>query len=199
MSHYRLVKLVYQTYIQAKEQLAIATENHDTKGIDEAAKTLYRYSRVLILEDDFGFGYLDNKNQILTKKSVGYTLCKALVDLPDHWDMLYLQVNATSPTVKHTKRLRKVKSSWCFCAYALNHTMYESLLNCLEKIDNPETVDLLPVDSAISKIQHQHEVYAIYPSVVYCQGGKSQITHRTWDPWQGQAIYPKKWAWFKFG
>ncbi|MBA3603186.1 MAG: glycosyltransferase family 25 protein [Parachlamydiaceae bacterium] len=191
MSHYKLVQKVNEAFEGALKQLKVAEISKDLNAIREANQTVQKYSKVLICEDDIGFGYLNTADYTIFKKRVGESFTKALTKLPSNWDILYFIVNPTNPTKKISHRIRKINTSWCFCAYALHHTMYKPFLEHLKKIEESDVVKVLPVDSEISEIQHLHHVYAISPSIVYSFGGESQITGKTWFPWQGQPKYPQ--------
>lgn len=190
MSHYTILQKVHHAFQTALNDLEAAKRAQNRTAIKKHTKTVRKYSRVLILEDDGGFGILDNATQTVSKKGVGRILRKALSKLPDDWDMLYFVVHATEPTEKVATHLRKLHRSWSMLAYAINHHMYEPLLKRLQKIEDPDTTKIWPVDNEISEIHHEHKVYAIYPSIVFTQAGKSNITGKTWDAWQGQPIYP---------
>jgi len=72
--------------------------------------------------------------------------------------------------------------------------MYSPLIEILKKIDDPNITKVKPVDIEISDIQALYNVYAIYPSIVFTQGGKSCITEVMWERWQGQPIYSPYWG-----
>ena len=192
LSHYRLIQKMKAAFEGAMEQLRIAKETHNTEAIALAEKEALKHSRVLILEDDSRFGFLNEKTLQVSQKGIGTVLHEALLALPDDWDMLYLIVNATEPTSEIAPHLRKLGTSWCLTAHVINHTMYGPLVDLLSKIEDPSITQVLPVDNEISAIHHLYNVYAIYPSVVFCDGGLSYITSKTWDPWQGQPIYHQK-------
>lgn len=189
MSHYTILQNVHNAFQNALKDLKAAQKAQDSLAARQHKKTARKYSRVLILEDDGGFGILNNETQIISKKGVGRILRKALSKLPDNWDMLYFVVHATEPTYEVTKHLRKLNRSWSMLAYAVNHRMYEPLLKRLQKIEDPDITKVWPIDNEIGEIHYKHNVYAIYPSIVFTQAGKSHITDKTWDAWQGQPIY----------
>jgi GR25 family glycosyltransferase involved in LPS biosynthesis len=187
MSHYKLLQNVRNSF---KEALAELQAAQDDEAIKSATAKVRKYSRVLIFEDDVGFGLVNKQKTAATKKGAGKLLRKALKNLPENWDMLYLIVNATEPTKAVTPHLRKMKRSWCAAAYAVNYTMYRPLLRLLKKIEDPAVTKILPVDNCISSLHHRHNVYAIYPSLVYHQVGPSQISAKSMRKlWQGQPIY----------
>lgn len=191
MSHYTAVKQAKDAFDNAKKEFAAAEAAQDKLAISNAKKKLRKYSRVLIFEDDVGFGIANKQRTATSKKGAGKLFRKALAQLPDDWDMLYFVVHAMDPTKKQASHLRKLKSSWYFGAYAINHKMYDSYISTLSKIENPAITKLQSVDLEISLTHHKHKVYAIYPSVVYSYPSPSHIsTLRYNNLWQGQPLAP---------
>lgn len=189
MSHYLALKGVKEKFDEAyKDNCAAKTE----KERNAAASKLRKYSRVLIFEDDTGFGLFSKHDKSTTKIGAGTLLRHALKDLPKSWDLLYFIVHPTEPTKQIAPHLYRLRRSWCAAAYAVNYKMYEPLLRKLEKIEDPLTMRVLPVDAAISRLHGRHKTYAVYPSLVYHHPGESQISSKSkhW-PWQGQPIYKR--------
>lgn len=188
LSHYQLIKKVKAFFESAQQEWIAAKANQDAAAIRKAESHLRRYSRVLIFEDDGCFGFLQNDSKI-SKRGVGKVLRQALRTVPDNWDMIYFVVHASEPTVRISSRLRKLNRTWALTAYAVNYPMYGPLVELLQKIEDPAITQVQPVDNEIGEIHHLHNVYAIYPSVVYTAAGKSYITGKTWNLWQGQPIH----------
>lgn len=189
LSHYYLIKSIKETFDRAMLELNEAYASKDTMKIHEAEQKARKYSRLLILEDDAGFGIVNKDKVTVTKTGVGKYLRKALSQLPKKWDILYLVVQAKQKSAKVAQNIRRLKESWSFVAYAINYTMYESLVNYLKKIEDPKVTSILPVDSEVSKIHHVYHVYALYPSVVYHEKGDSQISDKPLPIlWQGQPV-----------
>jgi GR25 family glycosyltransferase involved in LPS biosynthesis len=189
MSHYKAIQLVKDKFEQAMTDLVTAQLTHDDQTIRQAENKVRQYSRVLILEDDSGFGIVNKERTNVSKKGVGCLLRKALSHLPDEWDMLYLMAQASQPTKKISPHLRQLNFSWCAAAYAINYRMYGPLIEYLKKIEDPKVTKILPIDSSLASIHHLFNVYAIYPSIVYHQTGPSQISIKTYSNlWQGQPI-----------
>ncbi len=193
MSHYTLLKQIKESFDNAMEQLRKAEIGLNQDAIKEAKIKLKKYCRVLILEDDAAFGFVNSKGTKASKDKCGQHFREAIRNLPENWDILYLVVNAAEPAIKMTKNLYKMNQSWSLTGYAVNYTMYEPLVNELQKIEDPNVAYLLPVDTFISIIHHLHNVYAIYPSLVYTQDFPSQISPISRNKlWQGQPVYHKK-------
>ena len=185
MSHYKVIRLMKNSFERALRDFETAKVAKDHKAVKHFEQELRKYSRVLILEDDSGFGKIDEA-QTVSKQGVGRHLRKALMELPDDWDMLYFVVHASEPTSKVSPRLCKLRSSWSLNAYAINYPMYAPLVEHLRKIEDPTVTRVLPVDNEISGIHHNYKVYAIYPAVVFSQAGPSYITDKDWPLWQDQ-------------
>lgn len=193
LSHYSAIKKTKEAFEKAIDELDSARQTQDNTKIHQAEISVRKYSRVLILEDDGGFGILNKKKTRAYKRRSGKILRSALLNLPDDWELLYFVVNATEPSEAIAPHLRKLKSSWCCVAYAVNYTMYTPLIDELKKIEDPTVECLWPIDCVLSSMHHSHNIYAIYPSIVYHQAGISEITSKNRSElWQGQPIYSKE-------
>ncbi|MCE5316468.1 MAG: glycosyltransferase family 25 protein [Parachlamydia sp.] len=190
LSHYQLIKKVKAAFESAQNEWISAKARHDAEAIGRAERDLRKYGRVLIFEDDGCFGFLQD-DSCISRQGAGKVLREAFRELPDDWDMLYFVVHASEPTEEISPRLRKLGRTWALTAYAINYSMYGPLIELLKKIEDPAVTHVWPVDNEIAEIQHLHNVYAIYPSVVYTAAGFSYITGKTWDLWQEQPIYQK--------
>ncbi|MBA2727528.1 MAG: glycosyltransferase family 25 protein [Parachlamydiaceae bacterium] len=189
MSHYTLIRQIKNSFEIALNELELAKVSHNNQEILRAVKEVRKSSRLLIFEDDAGFGILNKKKTAVSRKRVGVLLRKALSKLPDDWDMLYFIVNATEPSTKISSHLCKLNRSWSLSGYAINNSMYGPLVELLKKIDDVTVTHIWPIDNEIGEIHSFYNVYAINPSIVYHQGGCSHITDRMWLPWQGQPVY----------
>lgn len=188
MSHYRLIQQLKNGRDNALRMLQQALDANDTLAIMLAHSEVRKYSRVLILEDDCGFGIVNQDGKSATLIGVGLKWRQTLQTLPDDWDMLYLMAHATEPTETTSTHLRKLKRSAHTVAYAINYTMYEPLLAHLKKIENPNVKKVDPVDHAISSIHHLHKIYAVYPSIAFQQSGQSYISARSTKLVQKQPV-----------
>lgn len=189
MSHYRIIQKVKDAFETSLEELKEAEGTANAELIENAQNKVRKYSRLLILEDDAGFGFVESDMMTVTKEGVGKHLREALINLPPDWDMLYFVVGVHEPTKKISAQLRKIRSSWCQAAYVVNNSMYSDLVDYLKKIEDPKVRSVLPIDSELGQLHRFYNVYAIYPSVVYHQMGTSDITTKhTPKLWQGQPI-----------
>ena len=187
LSHMHIIQKVKMAYDDALVALERAQDDNAYHHYQEEVR---RYSSVLILEDDAGFGFLNPILTTISKKGAGKVLRKAISALPDDWDLLYFVCNPLEPTEKFSKNLQKVAKSSGSIAYAINHLMYNDILNHMQKIADPEVTKIKSVDTEIAELHEAHKVYCINPAIAYTQPGKSSITGITWDAWQTQPIYP---------
>lgn len=190
LSHYQLIAQTQALFDQAVEQLAAAELSQDAEALKIAKKQVRKYSRVLIFEDDAAFGLVNKEKTVATKVKAGRILRKALAQLPKDWDMCYLVVHPTETTTKKGPNLYQINDSWIAAAYAVNHTMYKPLVELLKRIEDPAVKKVIPVDNAIASLHHKYQVFAVYPSIVYCQAVKSQISSKKPQKlWQDQPIH----------
>ncbi|MEI8124380.1 MAG: hypothetical protein WCG42_01335 [Parachlamydiaceae bacterium] len=166
----------------ALKNLHEAEESQDESKITEAKALVARSSRVLIFEDDAAFGFLQDR--VATKEGVGEYLNKALAQVPDDWDILYLFVYPTEPTAQISENIQQIFGSWCLPAYVIRHTIYDDLVKEFEKINDPEVSKLATNDLTFSAFQRTRKTYALAPAVVYAAGGESTITGEVFAPFQ---------------
>ena len=172
LSHYRLLQHVKAQYDLAQEQWRIAA---DPVEKDTAAKEMEKYSSVLILEDDNGFGIVQSDHKNVSLAGVGKLLRLAFSELPDDWDMLYLMAQSISPSRRQSPHLKQLKFGMLMNAYAVSHRMYGDIIRHLSSIDDLATEALTPVDNAVGELHTTHQCYAIYPSIALQADGESQI------------------------
>lgn len=167
------------------EDFKRAKADNDPNKIAQSVASLQRYSRVLIFEDDVGFGKI--KKAKPSKKGIGQLLRKALKTLPEDWDLCYFQVIPNGPVTPIAPNLRKLDRTWGLTAYAIHYTAYQDVVDQLKKIEDPNCTQILPVDDEISLLHASHHAYAIYPSIVFHQAGVSTITGREGERTQSHA------------
>ncbi len=189
MSHYTIIKNIKEAFDEALADFNTAVKEQNEQAIEEAEKRLRKYSRVLILEDDVGFGIITEKRDV-SKYGTGRVLREALSVLPDSWDILYFFCLLREPAKQISPYLCKIGNSWCLTAYAINHSMYGPLVDALKKIEDPSVTFVEAVDEEISVIQHKYETYLINPSIAFVQSEVSEISGREKHPlWQPQPFF----------
>ncbi len=199
LSHYKVIEKVKNAFDAAMSEMKLAAKNNDKEAYQTAYSEAKKYSRVLILEDDCGFGTIIDDE--IVKFGAGVKLRKNLRDLPSNWQMLYFVVGILEPTERVNKHIYKIYNSWSLACYAVNYTMYDELVAHLKKIEDPLVQKILPVDNEISSVHYKYNIYAMYPALAYHGTGKSQISPimKTQKYWQGQPIYknrPKLKGWW---
>ncbi len=173
---------VKQAFDKALYNLHVAEKGLDASKIVEARAEVNKSSRALIFEDDAAFGFL--KGDIATKEGVGYYFNKALAQVPEDWDILYLFVYPSEPTVQITENIHQVFGTWCLLAYVIRYTVYDELVKEFEKINDAGVSKLATTDLTFAALQRKYKTYALSPSVVYAVGGESTITGEVFAPYQ---------------
>lgn len=195
MSHYRVIKdakekhdLALKNYEIAKKSFDIATPDQKPAAIlhmENMAKQVKEYSSILIFEDDNGFGQVINEGMATTSRDAGKILREAMRDLPEDWDMLYFMASTyggfcfTSrcvPPEQAYERLAKLGWGVNLNAYAINSKMYNSLLEQLSKIEDPDAT-LEAVDHEIASLHAHTNSYVITPPICFQGAGSSSITN----------------------
>lgn len=193
LSHYTLIKKVKESFDRAMLNYEFAQNSQDAEAIKHAEAELKKYSRVLILEDDAGFGdvVVNEDNTEATKKDVGKRLRLAMKELPENWEMLYLMVQAKEEPEEISPHLCRIKSSVFLVGYALNYTMYQPIIDLLKQVEDPLLEKTRAIDVLLGASQHKHHVYALKKSVIYHEAGPSQIALTT----RPVITQPNPWPW----
>lgn len=174
LSHYKIILKVKKAFEQALQDFKSAKAEEDPEKMDQSIASLRKFSRVLIFEDDVGFGTINS--DVVSMRGVGQILRKALITLPEDWDLFYFQVIPCQPVIRINPHIRKLGKTWGLIAYAVHYTAYQDIINHLKKIEDPSCNQILPVDDELSFLHDSHNAYAIYPSIVFHQAGVSTIT-----------------------
>lgn len=177
LSHYNVIKGIKENFDKALKSYlkAVVEKNEDTKKT--AYKDLLKYRSVLIVEDDTGFGLMNDDRMAASIKDAGKAFYHAMSEIPDEWDMFYFMTYCRSitPNETYTPHLAKVNAGFSAIAYAVNHLMYDSLLQTLSAIEDPKNESMLPIDSVYAEIHQKHRCYAVIPSIAYQKIGVSEI------------------------
>src|SRR5262245_17793078 len=86
MSHYLLIQSIKKQFDHAIDLLNKAKAQGDAKKVASAAKKARRYSSALILEDDAGFGIVNEEDSSFSLKGCGTVLRQVMQELPKNWD-----------------------------------------------------------------------------------------------------------------
>lgn len=176
LSHLGVIKKVNALYEQAR--LDLARLQHQGGSLDDLSDALQRLksnSSVLILEDDNGFGIVSPDRRSASLAGVGRLFRKAMEELPLDWDMLYLMAWSRTDPEPFSPHLFKLTYAILMNAYAVNASCYETVIEHLEKIDDPQVTSISPVDSAMAELHAELNCYAITPSIAYQREGTSSI------------------------
>lgn len=176
LSHLKVLEIVKDRFEQAKELLKSAKKKSDEKGIKKAENRLRKYSSVLIIEDDNQFGIVNPDLVSASLSGVGTLFREAMKELPQNWEMLYFMAHPIRQGERFSNHLVRNRQCIYLNAYAVNYLMYDTLINYLSKIYNPNNTHLDPVDFAISLIQDSHQTFSVIPSIAFQAEGLSSIT-----------------------
>lgn len=172
MSHYRLLQHVREKFHEAcQEWQAAASSKDKAKAIRKARK----YSSVLVMEDDNGYGFVNSDGITASLQGVGRHIREALTELPQDWDMLYFMVQSGRYAHRETPHLKRLAWGTIMNAYAISYRMYDSVIEHLKRIEDPSVQEMTPVDNEIAMLHGSHRCYAIFPSIAYQCEGTSQI------------------------
>lgn len=116
------------------------------------------YRNILLLEDDVVF-----------HESLNEEFNKIIPQIPETWDMLYLGGNhfASRPS-KVTENLYRVRCTVCLHAVAINHTMYDRLIEKLVDVSRP-------TDCNYADLQKSSNCLVTNPHLAWQRGGYSDV------------------------
>lgn len=193
LSHLRVIETVKERFDCAMQDLKNAEEKDDFLSATQALERAKKYSSVVILEDDNGFGIVSEDKLSVTLSTVGVLFRQAMLELPSDWDAFYFMAWSKQPEDPFSSHLVKLNRAICLNAYAIHHSMYERIIQQLRKIDDPEIDHIDPVDSELALLQKTNRFYAINPSIAYQREGLSSITSKTRECFrQTQPVYKLK-------
>jgi protein tyrosine phosphatase/GR25 family glycosyltransferase involved in LPS biosynthesis len=174
MNHFQLIQKVHDSYEQGLYDLQKAKESGDPNQIAEAEAKVKKYRSVLILEDDGGFGIVRGDRISSTLATTEAIFQKAMKELPEDWQMLYFNAlpRKQSQKVEGSTHIVRLMGADLLNAYAVNHTMYEPLIDTLKQINDPDVQKIKPVDTMIHALHPTHRCYSITPSIAYQKKGK---------------------------
>ncbi|MCE5318696.1 MAG: hypothetical protein LLG04_15195, partial [Parachlamydia sp.] len=166
---------IQENFKKACKELQEANEKNDTAGIQACAARARKYSSVLIMEDDNGFGFVNRQNyKTATTAGLGRLLREAMTELPEDWDMLYFMVQSHQ-SLPYTHHLRQLTWGTLMNAYVVSYRMYDAIIDHLKRIEDPKVTELKPVDVEVAMLHQGHQCYAIKPAIAYQCEGTSQI------------------------
>ena len=190
LSHYTVIKQVKEKFDEAIVELEKAYKKHDPKAMDKWWGKARKYSSVLIIEDDNGFGIVSQDKLSVRHEQVGVLFRQAMLNLPQDWEMLYFMTFAKSPSQEVAPNIIQLSRGICLNAYAINYRIYDALVECLKKIEDPNVQKVLPVDDELAMLHSTHQCYAINPSIAYQREGESSITSKVTNKYrQTQPVY----------
>lgn len=178
MAHFLAIK-------DSAEKLEIATEyleelyddqTASLEAISDAEASVRRYSSVLIIEDNAGFGRVLDATHA-TREAMGRKLRLALHELPEGWDMFYFVTNADlcGPSTQVSPNLLRLNYGLLMKVYAVNSKMYPLILDQLKAL-MASNEKIPPVDHAIAMLHPYTRCYAsLKEGLAYRFGSVSEI------------------------
>lgn len=176
LSHLKVLEIMRNRFEEAKKLLESARQRKNPIKIKKAEKLVRQCSSVLIIEDDNSFGIVNPDLVSANLSGVGTIFRKAMKKLPQNWEMVYFMAHSMKPSHHFSRHLVKNTQAIYLNAYAVNHLMYDTLINLLSKIYHPDNTHLSPIDYEISLIQESHQTFSVTPSIAYQVEGLSSIT-----------------------
>ena len=182
MSHLKVIETIRKRYEESKAALAAAEAAGDAEKTAEAKKKVEERSFALILEDDTGFGLVNDDMKSASMKMIGTIFQRAMKELNTHckdWDLFYLQSWARDPSEAVSEHLVRIDNAILNNAFAISHRMYDKVFTHLNKINDPTVTEVDPLDDEYSHLHRSSKCYAIVPSIAYQEAGLSSITEKT--------------------
>jgi GR25 family glycosyltransferase involved in LPS biosynthesis len=178
MSHFRVIKEVRAKFEEALRLYEQAKAEGESEALERYAKEVKRFSSVLVLEDDNGFGFLAQDGKSVTTKGCGVLLRLALIEMPLKWDMLYFVAQSQYRSHSVGRFLRRIYGTKGANAYVVHYSLYERLLKHLSAIEDPAVKLIYPLDHQLSQLHADAVCLAVAPSIAYQTPGYSIIHAR---------------------
>lgn len=189
MAHYNAIKDSADRLKNARDNLEKLKKEPGVSRelIENAQAEIKKYSSVLIIEDNNGFGKVTG-DHTATLEGSGKRMREILQELPDDWDMFYFIVMADDwgPSVVVSQNLLKLKYGVVTKCYAVNAKMYSTILKQFDNVLEKEKT-IYPVDHVLASLQKSHKCYAPkYESIAYRFGSVSEVQQtieiKNWQP-----------------
>lgn len=162
MAHYDVIKASYEAWCEAQERLHLALHKADIdqNEIEEALAEVRARSRLLVVEDNCGFGQAD-RDEELSVLEEGIRLRRALSELPSNWDMFYFVTMADDWGASElvSDDLVKLNYGVLTKCYAVQAPFYKVLLDHFESYlysDKP----IPPIDHVMAELHSSSHCYA---------------------------------------
>jgi GR25 family glycosyltransferase involved in LPS biosynthesis len=176
LSHLHVLEKVKENYDLAISDLQVAQNNQNLDAIIEASTRVKKYSSVLVLEDDNGFGIVQADGMTAHLEGVGQLFREAMQQLPEDWKTLHFMALSFYPGKTISKHITQLAHGIVSNACAIHHSFYETLITQLRRIYDPQVKYIYPYDDELAELQKRYPCYAIYPSIAYQREGISSIT-----------------------
>lgn len=173
MAHYRAIKETATRYKSAQERLAVlqADAKSSPQMLRVATKEVAKYSSLLIIEDNVGFGKVTGP-LTATFNGYGRLFRLAMKELRDDWDMFYfLSFGKVKKISTHLGRLTYGLSTKC---YAIHSSIYERVLRELEIIDMPYK-KLVPIDHTLAWLHRRAHCFVPLTPLCYRAASESLV------------------------
>lgn len=196
MAHYQAIKATAAMYEKAKAAFETLQSRPDTspEALAAASEALKKYSSVLIMEDNNGFGKVTGPRSA-ELSTYGKKFREVMKDLPETWDMFYfksmkLPQNAIEQI---TPRLAKMSYGVVTKCYAIHAPMYVKVVKVLEEALAGDQ-KIHPVDNVIATLHPSTRCYVATPPLTYRMaseslvfGGKKGAKPEDFKHWQSDA------------
>lgn len=190
MAHYQAIKESAESLKEAQEhlELLLQQEYADPDALKEAERQINKYSSVLIIEDNTGFGLVTNDREA-TLKGSGKRLRETLRGLPPDWDMFYFMTMADNwgPSVEVSPELVRLRYGVLTKCYAVHAKMYPAILDLFESLIFSDQ-KIYPVDHVLAVLQKNYKCYApSQEALTYRFGSLSEVQNmrgpmKNWQP-----------------
>ena len=122
---------------------------------------MFRGESLMFFEDDFEF--TDEFDEVFDK---------AVSELPDNWDMLYLGANLQAPVKRYSDHLVKVNGAWLMHATLMSPKWIDFV------IEKYPVSNIRIADEWYRRIAMQHEFYMTIPMISYQRKDYSDFVGR---------------------
>lgn len=171
MAQFRAIAASKESYQKAVANLkALQAQKTSPEALAEAEKEVKKYSSLLLIEDNNGFGRVCGP-KAAQMEDTGRRFRLAMKDLAPSWDMFYFM--AMKEATKVTENLAKLKNGVVTKCYAINAKFYDRILEMLAM--SIEDRQFEPVDDVIAYLHPTANCYVAIPALTYRSASLSQV------------------------
>ena len=197
MAQFKIIRDAALSFEKARMALEdVLASNASEEALDVARANVRKFSSVLLIEDNNGFGKITGP-RTAEIGNYGELFRRVMQDLPSDWNMLYFKSmeDSQNPVRQITPYLAQLTYGFVTKCYAINANFYGRVITALEQRINDPDQTLEPVDNVIASLHETSKCFVTTPPLTYRVASKSLVygggeinpPQEDWANWQSDA------------